>query len=322
MGSESVNNLPRITVITPSYNQAAFLEHTIRSVLDQNYPNLEYFVVDGGSTDGSVEIIQKYADRLAWWVSEKDAGQADAINKGFARATGEIVAWLNSDDVYQPGAILAAVQALQADSTLAFVYGNMLSIDGAGQVINVQKFGNWGLAGIMRFRIIGQPAVFMRRAALEKAGYLDRRFHFMLDTHLWLRVAQQGSTLHVDQVWAAARYHEGAKNIAKAPEFGREAYEVLAWMQTQPGLKSIYERDRTHIWAGAHLFNARYQLDGGRPRQALKSYLRCFLAYPPAVVPELHRAAYALASLVIDPARLREWYLARKAQNARRSARK
>lgn len=314
-----MNEFPRVTIITPSYNQAAFLEETIRSVLDQGYPNLEYFVMDGGSKDGSVEIIQRYADRLAGWVSEKDSGQAEAINKGFSRATGEFVAWINSDDRYQPGSILAAVNALQADPALAFVYGNMLSIDGAGNVINVQKFADWGLEGIMRFRIIGQPAVFMRRAALEQAGYLDTRFHFMLDTHLWLRVAQFGGTRHVDEVWAAARYHEGAKNIAKAPEFGREAYEVLAWMQDQPGLKAMYIRSRTQIWAGAHLFNARYQLDGGRPRQALKSYLRCFLAQPSAVLPELNRVAYAAASLFIDPSRIRDWYLRRKAQRARRS---
>jgi glycosyltransferase involved in cell wall biosynthesis len=204
---------PKVTIITPSFNQAAFLEQTICSVLDQHYPNLEYFVVDGGSTDGIVEIIRKYSDQIAWWVSERDRGQAEAINKGFARATGEIIGWLNSDDIYLPGCIQAAVDVFQTDPGLVMVYGDMLSVDGSGETINLQKFGNWGLKGLMRFQIIGQPAVFMRRSALEKAGFLDINFHFMLDHHLWLRVAQQGSTRHTPQIWAAARYHEGAGSV-------------------------------------------------------------------------------------------------------------
>jgi len=126
---------PTISVVTPSFNQGRFLEATMRSVLEQSYPKIEYIVVDGGSTDGSQEIIKQYANRLAWWVSEPDNGQTDAINKGFSRATGEIFAWLNSDDTYEPGAMAGAVAFLQKNPEVGMVYGDTNFIDAEGRVI-------------------------------------------------------------------------------------------------------------------------------------------------------------------------------------------
>ena len=131
----SQNALPKVSIVTPSFNQASFLEQTLRSVLEQDYPNLEYIVIDGGSTDGSVEIINKYADQLAYWQSQPDQGQTDAINQGFAHATGEILAWLNSDDLLLPGAVSAAVRALEEHPEAAMVYGDALLINAQGKTI-------------------------------------------------------------------------------------------------------------------------------------------------------------------------------------------
>jgi glycosyltransferase involved in cell wall biosynthesis len=290
--------LPLVSIITPSFNQAAYLEQTLLSILEQDYPQIEYWVMDGGSTDGSTAIIEKYAPRLAGWVSEKDRGQADAINKGFGRSTGEIIGWLNSDDLYLPGAIQTAVQALQADPGLAMVYADVRSIDSVGKVFNVMRYGDWGLADLMAFNIIGQPGVFMRRSMLEKAGYLDLNFHFLLDHQLWLRLAQQGGMKHIPEEMAAARFHADAKNVAQAARFGQEAYTILDWMQTQPGLQSLYTANRRRIQAGAHRINARYLLDGGQAAPALRAYWRSLLQHPPTALREGHRMVYAALALL------------------------
>ena len=304
--------VPRVTLITPSYNQAAFLEQTICSVLDQDYKNLEYFVVDGGSNDGSQEIIRKYASRIDWWVSEKDMGQAEAINKGFERAKGDYIAWLNSDDLYHPGAIRDAVKTLEENPDASMVYGNVLSIDENGEPFNLMTYNQWDVRDLMSFNIIGQPAVFMRRSALEKAGYLDLSYRFLLDHHLWLRVAQQGSMLYVPRTWASARIHAKAKNVALARGFGQEAYQLAAWMPYQTGLNALYKRNRRKVWAGANRMNARYLLDGNEPWKALRAYFRSFMQYPPIALSEWRRIGYAAVSLVFNVESFKQKYLARR----------
>jgi len=275
---------PLVSIVTPSYNQAAFLEQTLLSVLEQDYPHLEYLVVDGNSSDGSVDLIQKYAHRLAWWVSEKDSGQAEAINKGLARARGEIVAWLNSDDTYLPGTVSAAVRALQEHPEAALVYGDMLAVDENGQVINRLRYRQLDLTDLLCFQIIGQPAVFMRREALEKAGPLDPSYHCLLDHHLWIRMAAQGPIVHVAQTWAAARYHPAAKNRARAGEFGREAFRILAWAEEQPGLAEAVRGQERRARASAWRVDARYRLDGGQAAESLASWWRAFSIHPPTAL--------------------------------------
>jgi hypothetical protein len=287
-----------VSIITPSYNQAAYLEQTIQSVLGQAYTNLEYILVDGASDDGSLEIIQRYADRLAWWVSEPDKGQADAINKGLAHAHGEIVAWLNSDDLYLPGAVEAAVAAFGADPEVVLVYGNMLAVDAQGQTTNRLTYRQLSLEDLLCFQIIGQPAVFIRRAALEKAGGLDTSFHFLLDHHLWIRLAALGPIRHIDVTWAAARFHPLAKNRAQAASFGQEAFRILEWARSRPDLASVLERVDRRAWASAQRFDSRYLLDGGQSWPALKAWTRTLFIHPATALARLNILVSALLNLV------------------------
>ncbi|HLE52210.1 MAG TPA: glycosyltransferase family 2 protein [Anaerolineales bacterium] len=289
---------PLVSVVTPSFNQARFLRDTIRSVIEQDYPNIEYLIVDGGSTDSSVEIIQEYAGRVAWWVSEKDKGQAEAINKGMARANGEIVAWLNSDDLYLPGAVSKAVIALQENPQAGMVFGNAITIDVEGRLLNLLTFPDWGLKDFIGFRIICQPAVFMRRALYEQVRGLDLEYHYMLDHHLWIRLACLAPVKHIAAIWAAARHHAAAKNVAQAEGFGRETIRLLAWMQTQAELVSLIEKNRHQVLAGAHRLNARYLLDGGQSGPALKAYGQALKFDPVYTLHHWHRMVYALLSLM------------------------
>ncbi len=300
---------PLVSIVTPSYNQAQFLEQTIRSVLGQGYPNIEYMVVDGGSTDGSMEIIRRYADRLAWWVSEKDQGQADAINKGLRRAKGEIVAWLNSDDLYLPDAIARAVQAFRSHPEAGLVYGDVQAIDEYGNIINLLRYGDWGLDGLLAFRVIGQPAVFMRRSVLEQAGYLDPSFHFLLDHQLWLRMARLAGTTYVPETWAAARFHGESKNVAHGAQMSHEAYRVVEWLESQPGFAAAFSRSGKRIQAGAHRFHAHYLLDDGQAGEALRYYGQSARLHLPIALREWRRIGFAFLSLIglgrIRPAYLR-----------------
>lgn len=286
-----------VSIVTPSFNQSAYLEQTMKSVLEQDYRDVEYILMDGGSTDGSVEIIEKYFSRLAYWTSERDRGQADAINKGMAHARGEILAWLNSDDYYFPGTISSAVKIFEQNPDLVLIYGNMLAVDETGQTTNVLKYQQLSLQDLLCFQIIGQPAVFFRREAFEKSGGLDIGFHFMLDHQLWIKIAAQGKILHVPQVWAAARYHAQAKNRRKAMEFGREAFRILDWAKDQPDLAETASRVERRARASAQRVDARYLLDSGQAWLALKAWTRALFIHPPTALARVNLFVSALLNL-------------------------
>ena len=305
---------PLVSIITPSFNQARFLEQTMRSVLEQDYPNIEYLVADGASTDGSVDLIRKVEKKLAWWTSEKDEGQADAINKGLSRAKGEIVAWLNSDDYYMPGAVASAVKALMDHPQAGFVFGNVRVVAEDESIINQLTYGDWGLADLMAFRIIGQPAVFMRREVLERAGSLDLSYHLLLDHQLWIRMAMEGKMVYVPQLWASAHYYDDCKNLAMAAGFGSEAKRIVQWMQSNPRLTGVYTENRRRILAGAERLNAFYLLDAKDYAPAFRAYWKAFWLSPAVVMPEWYRMVYAFfAPLGLE--KLKERFLEKRKKN-------
>ena len=237
---------PLVSIITPSYNQAKFLRRTIESVLNQDYPNLEYIVMDGASNDGSIEIIQEYADRLTYWESVKDKGQTDAINKGFNRATGKYVAWLNSDDVYYPGAISEAVAYLEDHPEVGLVYGDCDFLDAEDHVIGKFPAAQTDHKLLKQGYVhVPQAAAFLPREMWLKVGPLDPSFFFAMDYDLWVRISRLAPLVYLPgHTWAGFRLHDDAKTI-------------VADAQCWPEMLRVHYRDGGH-WLSA--IQAKYYL--------------------------------------------------------------
>jgi glycosyltransferase involved in cell wall biosynthesis len=288
------DSLPKISIITPSYQQADFLEQTITSVIEQEYPYLEYLVVDGGSTDGSVDLIKKYESKIDWWVSEKDQGQADAINKGLQKATGDIIGWINSDDYYLPGTFKSVVKVFAKNPQVGLVYGDVLAVDGSDKAINIMQYQPWDVSDLLQFRMIGQSSVFFRRSTLEKSGLLGQQYHYLLDHHLWLRMAVHDKMVYVPKIWSAARYHEGAKNLAGASHFGDDARQILKWASQDTMFKTLWEQYERKASAGAAWLDAFYLSDAGRYGASIKAYLKVLKISPARFFEDWKKFVYTL----------------------------
>lgn len=219
---------PKISIVTPSFNQAQYLEETIRSVLLQGYPNIEYIIIDGGSTDGSVEIIKKYEPWLAYWVSEPDRGQSQAINKGFGRSTGEIMAWINSDDYYAPGAFKTVAEAFAQNNT-EWLAGNCYTLEMNGQLKPGRGKPQPSIEHWLVTCLYAQPGIFWKREIWKKTKKIDEALHFSFDYELWLQfVHYQPFAYWIDAHLAFFRLQPLSKTTTSRIKFDIEDRIILA----------------------------------------------------------------------------------------------
>ena len=225
----------KLSVITPSYNQGQFIERTLLSVLEQQVDDLEYWVIDGGSSDQTVEILKQYQDRLQW-VSEPDNGQTDALNKGIRRTSGEIIGWLNSDDIYYPGVLPQVMQFFADHPEVNILYGRANHIDTEDGVIEPYPSREWDYQALLDDCFICQPAVFFRRGIIERFGLFNESLHFCMDYEYWLRVGRQEPLYYYPGLLAGSRLYDENKTLGCRRQV-RE--EILAMVSEKLGRLSL-----------------------------------------------------------------------------------
>lgn len=274
---------PKISIITPSYNQGKFIEQTIQSVLDQNYPNLEYIIIDGGSSDETLSVIKKYEKHLAYCISEKDRGQSHAINKGIQKSTGDIVNWLNSDDYYMPGALRHIAEQFKNPLITAYCGRSRVFSDSNERISGGTDIYAGNLFKTIGWARIDQPETFFKRSVWETIGFLNEEFHYIMDKEWWIRyllIYGLDGIIKDDKVLVNFRIHSESKTGSQKEEFENETINYFYSISVQNRMKNIYEFIEKN-------FKVRLiTIDPSYSNEISKEYINYFLFY-------LYNVAYA-----------------------------
>ena len=264
---------PLVSIIVPSLNQDRFIAATIDSALNQDYPRLECIVVDGGSTDGTLDVLRHYGDQ-ALWISEPDHGQAHALNKGWRMAHGEILGWLNSDDTYHPGAFQAVIKAFLSHPEVGGIYGDCDYISTTGKFLEKYETGPFNYEAFFRTSRspIPQPTMFIRRAVYEHVGPVNESLRLVMDWEYWLRVGMNYPILYLPQTLATYRVHGSSKSATESLRFGEETVRVYQEMFADPNLPEKLRRHEKEAMSNVLLQAAKYAFDGGQLKEA-RQYL-------------------------------------------------
>lgn len=284
-------SLPLVSIVTPSYNQGCFIRETIESVLTQDYPNIEYWVIDGGSTDETVSIVREYEyDPRFHWISEKDKGQSDAINKGVNRSRGDIVAWINSDDYYTPNAIKSLVPKFISNPSVGLVFGDIQQIDQQGKSLGkIVCQTSQPQRMLSKLVIPTQPSCFFRMSAWKSVGMLNSNLHYVMDFDIILKIMSNYSFSYVPSTIAMFRVHGESKTSTAAVKFARELdiilQQILVHREQYPSLaflsdgelkSSFYRLISKHLYLGNNLWESLKYMDFAyRSHQASLSSIIC-----------------------------------------------